>query len=49
MKRRNFIKNTAASGIALTGLVGMMNASATETIASNAAKFKLKYAPGLGT
>ena len=49
MKRRNFVKTTTASGIALTGFAGMINASATETVASNAAKFKLKYAPGLGT
>lgn len=49
MKRRNFIRSTAASGIALSGLTGMMSATAGETVASNTAKFKLKYAPGLGT
>jgi hydroxypyruvate isomerase len=49
MKRRNFIRSTAASGIALAGLTGMMSATAGETVASNTAKFKLKYAPGLGT
>ncbi len=49
MKRRNFIKNTAASGVALTGLTGVMTAGATESKTSNSAKFKLKYAPGLGT
>lgn len=49
MKRRNFIKNTAASGMALTGLAAMTGASAAETVSSNSAKFKLKYAPGLGT
>ena len=49
MKRRNFIKNTAASGIALTGLASISGVSASETVSSNSAKFKLKYAPGLGT
>ncbi len=49
MRRRNFIKNTAASGLALTGLAAMNMASASETSLSNSAKFKLKYAPGLGT
>lgn len=49
MQRRNFIKNAAASGIALTGLTGIMNASASGSKVSNSAKFNLKYAPGLGT
>lgn len=49
MKRRNFIKSTAVSGMALTGLTAMTGATASETASSNAAKFKLKYAPGLGT
>lgn len=49
MKRRNFIRNTAASGVALTGFTGVLNATASETKVSNSAKFKLKYAPGLGT
>lgn len=49
MKRRNFIKNTAVSGMALTGLAGTMAASASEAKVSNSEKFKLKYAPGLGT
>lgn len=49
MERRNFIKNAAASGIALTGLTGILSASASESKVSNSAKFKLKYAPGLGT
>jgi len=49
MKRRNFIKSTAASGVALTGLTSVMGASATESKISNSAKFKLKYAPNLGT
>lgn len=49
MKRRNFIKNTAASGVALTGLAGVMSATASESKVSNSAKFKLKYAPNLGT
>lgn len=49
MKRRNFIKSTAVSGMALTGLAGAMGAAAAESNVSNSAKFKLKYAPGLGT
>jgi hydroxypyruvate isomerase len=48
MERRNFLKSTALSGIVLTGITGAMNASASETVASNAAKFKLKYAPHFG-
>lgn len=49
MERRNFLKSAAFSGVALTGMTGMMSANASETGASNSAKFKLKYAPGLGT
>ncbi len=49
MERRNFIKATAASGMALTGIAGAMGAVASEAKVSNSAKFKLKYAPGLGT
>jgi hydroxypyruvate isomerase len=48
MERRNFLRTAAASGIALTGMTGMMSATASETVASNGAKFKLKYAPHLG-
>ncbi len=47
MERRNFIKNAAIGGIALSGVAGTINAGASEI--SNSAKFKLKYAPGLGT
>ena len=49
MKRRNFLKTTAASGVALTGLTGVLNATASESKMSNSAKFKLKYAPNFGT
>lgn len=48
MKRRNFIKNTAATGVALSGLTGVIGATASESKVSNSAKFKLKYAPHLG-
>lgn len=48
MKRRNFIKSTAVSGMALTGMAGIMQASATSSVTSNAEKFKLKYAPHFG-
>lgn len=49
MERRNFLKNAAVSGIALTGITSAMNATGSESVTSNSAKFKLKYAPGLGT
>lgn len=48
MKRRNFLKTTAASGVALTGLTGVINATASESKVSNSAKFNLKYAPHFG-
>jgi len=48
MKRRNFIRNTAASGIAMAGLGSVVGATASETVASNSATFKLKYAPHFG-
>lgn len=48
MERRNFLKSAALSGIALTGITGAMHASASETVISNAAKFKMKYAPHFG-
>jgi len=48
MKRRNFIKTTATSGVALSGLTGVINATASNSKASNMAKFKLKYAPHAG-
>ncbi len=48
MKRRNFLKNTAASGIALTGLGSIMGASASDSVSSDAKEFKLNYAPHFG-
>jgi len=48
MKRRNFIKSTAASGVALTGLTGVMSATAKNAKVPDSAKFKLKYAPHAG-
>lgn len=48
MERRNFIKNAAASGIAVAGLSSIFSATASEAVVSNEAKFKLKYAPHLG-
>lgn len=48
MKRRNFIRSATASGIALTGLTGIMSASASESKIPNASKFNLKYAPHNG-
>ena len=49
MKRRNFIKSAAATGIVMTGLGNVIGATASNSVISNAAKFKLKYAPHLGT
>jgi hydroxypyruvate isomerase len=48
MKRRNFIRNAAASSMALAGMGSVLGVSASESFTSNAAKFKLKYAPHLG-
>ncbi|SHJ35813.1 hydroxypyruvate isomerase [Tangfeifania diversioriginum] len=48
MKRRNFLKNTAASSIALSGLGSVMGASASESVISNDNAFKLNYAPHFG-
>jgi len=48
MKRRNFIKNTVAGGMALAGLTGTLGAVSAASSSSNAARFKLKYAPSLG-
>jgi len=47
MKRRNFIRNTAAGSIAFTSFAGVANATANDSESSNSAKFKLKYAPHL--
>lgn len=49
MERRNFLKNAAAGSMALAGLGSFMNATASQSAVSNEAKFKLKYAPHLGT
>lgn len=49
MKRRNFLKKTAAGSLAFTGLAGSLATSAATAKTSNEAQFKLKYAPGLGT
>jgi len=48
MERRNFLKSAALSGIALTGITGAMSALASQTVASNTEKFKMKYAPHFG-
>ncbi len=46
MKRRNFIKKAAVSGLVVSGVGMNMTAQASE--GSNRAKFQLKYAPHLG-
>ena len=48
MERRNFLRNAAISGLAITGMAGFNSVSASEAFVSNEAKFKLKYAPHLG-
>lgn len=48
MKRRNFIKSTAASSLALTGLTATTGAFASETVSTADSAFNLKYAPHLG-
>jgi len=48
MKRRNFLRNVAAGGIAVAGMGTVLGAAASESVMSNEAKFKLKYAPHLG-
>lgn len=49
MERRNFIKNAVASGVAMAGLGNVWSAGASEKMTTNEARFKLKYAPHLGT
>jgi hydroxypyruvate isomerase len=49
MERRSFIKNAAAGSVAFAGLGGLQSVTASESKISNEAKFKLKYAPNLGT
>jgi len=48
MKRRNFLKNTVAGSIALTGMGNIMGAAASGEVPSKAEKFKLNYAPHFG-
>jgi len=48
MKRRNFIRNTAFSGIALSGLTGIVPSSAAESAGNDTTQFKMKYAPHFG-
>ncbi len=45
MKRRDFLKNSAATGILLSAYPGAVTSGESRT--SNSAKFKLKYAPHL--
>lgn len=49
MERRNFIRNAVAGTLAATGAGTIFSAAASESVSSNQAKFKLKYAPHLGT
>lgn len=48
MKRRNFVKSTVTSGLAMAGFGTVLGASASESPSSNQPQFKLKYAPHLG-
>jgi hydroxypyruvate isomerase len=50
MERRNFIRNAAIGGLALTGIPSLFaEESRRSQRVSNKAKFNLKYAPSLGT
>jgi hydroxypyruvate isomerase len=49
MERRNFLRSSVLGGIAVGGFAGMANSNPLESKVSNSAKFKLKYAPSLGT
>ena len=49
MERRNFIRNTVAGSLAFSGISGIASAATPDSTVSNSAKFKLNYAPGLGT
>lgn len=48
MERRNFLKASAASGVALSGLTGVMGASASGWEVPGPKKFNLNYAPHVG-
>ena len=48
MERRNFLRSAAISGLAITGMAGINSVSASESVVSSEAKFKLKYGPHLG-
>ena len=48
MERRRFLKASAATGVALSGLTGVMHASASVSKMPASTKFKLKYAPHFG-
>jgi hydroxypyruvate isomerase len=48
MERRNFLRSTALTGIALTGMTGFMKSNASVSTVSTQPKFKLKYAPHFG-
>ncbi len=48
MERRNFLRNAALGTLAVSGLSAIYPEIASGYISSNAAQFKLKYAPGFG-
>ena len=48
MKRRNFLKSAAVGSVALSGLTGAINVSASELKSKEQTQFKLKYAPHAG-
>lgn len=48
MKRRNFIRNTALSAMALSGFTGVLQSTASCSSNSAARSFKLNYAPHFG-
>lgn len=48
MKRRNFLRNSVVGSLTVAGIPGLLTAAESQSVSSNAAKFKLKYAPHLG-
>jgi len=48
MERRNFLRNAALGSLAVSGLSVFGTETASAQKSSNAAQFKLKYAPGFG-
>lgn len=48
MERRNFLKKAALGSLAVTSLIGIANATASETVQQNQKAFNLRYGPHFG-